>query len=274
MGCAGRLLDALDSRPGVVKGIAFAQPEGGDKNDLGFGFKVYRGRDTDGWYSAAGGNESYTLVNLYVDITPVKLAQPLDTPLAVPGDRPVPRRKGQKGKPPKVVLVIHGGAGVLNEKEMKREGLRRKDFEQALAKALQAGYEAMRPKGKTSVDGVEAAIRAMEDSGLFNAGRGAAFNSDGRVELDAAIMVGKMDGGTKGEGKNDPRKRAGAVAAVTNIKNPISAARAVMEMKESRAVMLVGPGAEWFALGGPVSKDYRIERVSNLYFSSAAPVPG
>src|SRR5262249_40817495 len=101
---------ALDSRPGAVKGIAFAQPEAGDKNDPGFRFKVYRGKDTHGWYSAAGGNESYTLVNLYVDIAPVKLAQPLDTPLAVPGDRPVPPLQGQKGKSPKVVLVIHGGA--------------------------------------------------------------------------------------------------------------------------------------------------------------------
>jgi cyanophycinase len=259
---------ALDSRPGVVKGIAFAQPEGGDKNDLGFRIKVYRGHDTDGWYSAAGGNESYTLVNLYVDITPVKLAQPLDTPLAAPGDRPVPPPQGQKGKPPKVVLVIHGGAGVLDEDEMKREGLQRKDYEEALAKALLAGYKAMQPKGKTSVDGVEAAIREMEDSELFNAGRGAAFNSDGRVELDAAIMEGNMDDKATGEGKSDPRKRAGAVAAVTNIKNPISAARAVMEMEGSRHVLLVGPGAEWFAFSEPVRSRYgnKIKRVSNLYF--------
>jgi cyanophycinase len=76
---------AIDSRPGVVKGLAFAQPEGGDKNDLGFEFKVYRGHDTEGWYTGAGGNESYTLLNIYVDITPVKLANPLSTPLAAAG---------------------------------------------------------------------------------------------------------------------------------------------------------------------------------------------
>src|SRR5262249_45193821 len=82
------------------------------------------------------------------------------------------------------------------------------------------------------------------------------------------IMEGNMDDKATGEGKSDPRKRAGAVAAVTNIKNPISAARAVMEMEGSRHVLLVGPGAEWFAFSEPVHKRYgnKIERVSNLYF--------
>jgi cyanophycinase len=84
---------ALDSRPGVVQGIAFAQPAGGDRNDLGFVFKVYRGADTVGWYTAAGGNESYTVVNVSVDITPVKLANPLYTPLTKDPTLPgVPRR--------------------------------------------------------------------------------------------------------------------------------------------------------------------------------------
>ena len=73
--------NALDSKAGVVKGLAFAQPEGGTKNDLGFAFEVYRGRDTVGWYTARGGNESYSIHNVYVDITPVKLATPLYTPL-------------------------------------------------------------------------------------------------------------------------------------------------------------------------------------------------
>jgi cyanophycinase len=72
---------ALDSREGVVKGLAFGQPAGGRKNDLGFEFRVYRGADSVGWYTALGGNETYTLVNLYVDIIPVKLANPLYTPL-------------------------------------------------------------------------------------------------------------------------------------------------------------------------------------------------
>src|SRR5262249_54383856 len=78
---------AVDSRPGVVRGLAFAQPEGGDKNDLGFEFKVYRGPDTTGWYTEGGGNETYTLVNVYMDITPVKLANPLYTPLRGPPTR-------------------------------------------------------------------------------------------------------------------------------------------------------------------------------------------
>jgi beta-aspartyl-peptidase (threonine type) len=166
----------------------------------------------------------------------------------------------------RTVLVIHGGAGVLTPEEMKQEGLVRENFEKGLAQALRKGYEALQEKGATSVDAVEAAIRVMEDSELFNAGRGAAFNSDGRVELDAAIMEGRMEG--EGEGTNDPRKRAGAVAAVTHLKNPISAARAVMEMDDSRHVLLVGEGAETFVLGEPNRGRFRIERVSNLYFWS------
>ena len=95
-------------------------------------------------------------------------------------------------------------------------------------------------------------------------GLGAAFNSDHRVEFDAAIMEGTMIG--RGEGKQDPRKRVGAVAAVTHVKNPISAARAVMEMEGSRHVLLVGDGAERFALGDANRAKYHIEAVSNLYF--------
>ena len=164
----------------------------------------------------------------------------------------------------RVVLVIHGGAGVLSEEEMKAEGLTRHVFEQALARSLAAGYSKLGQKNCTSVDAVEAAVRVMEDCDLFNAGLGAAFNSDGRVELDAAIMEGTMIG--RGEGKQDPRKRAGAVAAVTHVKNPISAARAVMEMEGSRHVLLVGDGAERFALGDANRAKYHIEAVSNLYF--------
>jgi L-asparaginase / beta-aspartyl-peptidase len=169
---------------------------------------------------------------------------------------------------PKVVLVIHGGAGVLDEKEMaeKVNGKPlRAHYEEALFEALAAGYKVLKRKKKnTSVDAVEAAIRVMEDCELFNAGRGGTFTHDGRVELDAAIMEGKMEG--KGEGKRDPRKRAGAVAGVTRLKNPISAARAVMEMDGQRHVLLAGPGAERFALREPVKSRYGIEEVSNVYF--------
>jgi beta-aspartyl-peptidase (threonine type) len=163
----------------------------------------------------------------------------------------------------KTVLVIHGGAGVLTAKELKESCLRNEDFEQGLAEALRAGFKS-RVNGKTSVEVVEAAIRVMEDSPLFNAGRGAAFTEDGRFELDAAIMEGSMQGA--GKGKQDSRKRAGAVAGVTHIKNPISAARAVMEMQGSRHVLLVGDGAEQFALSDVNQKRYGIEKVSNTYF--------
>ena len=165
-------------------------------------------------------------------------------------------------KQKRTVLVIHGGAGVPTAEEMKEEGSTRRDYEQALAQSLDAGYKALQ-KG-TSVDAVEAAIRVMEDSPLFNAGRGAVFTSDGRVELDASIMEGTMEG--SGEGRLDPKKRAGAVAAVTHVKNPISAARAVMEMEGSRHVMFIADGAEQVVFADGVREKYRIERVSNLYF--------
>jgi cyanophycinase len=169
-----------------------------------------------------------------------------------------------------VVLVIHGGAGVLNEDELKEAGLKQEQFEEGLADALAAGYQAWRDK-KSSVDMVEAAIRVMEDSPLFNAGKGAALNEDGQAELDAAIMEGKMNRPTKKNaalGKLDPRKRAGAVAAVGHIKNPISASRAVMEMPDQRHVLLVGVGAETFVFSKEVQERYpgRIKRVPNVYF--------
>lgn len=165
---------------------------------------------------------------------------------------------------PKTVLVIHGGAGVVPEKDRKDEGWTHADFEQTLARALQAGYKSLNTEGKTSVDAVESAIRILEDSALFNAGKGAVFTTDGRVELDAAIMEGNMEG--QAPGKRDPRKRGGAITGVTHVRNPISAARAVMEMEGGRHVMLAGEGAERFALSDAIKSKYNIERVSNLYF--------
>ena len=166
-------------------------------------------------------------------------------------------------RPPKVILVIHGGAGVLTDQEMKEDGRQKEDYETELGCSLKAGYLLLK-NGKSSVEAVEASIRVLEDSKLFNAGRGAVFNQDGRVELDASIMEGRVTG--QGEGKKDPRKRAGAVAGVTHIKNPISAARAVMEMKDHRHLLLVGEGAEAFALNDENRKRYGLVRVSNLYF--------
>src|SRR5207249_862239 len=141
----------------------------------------------------------------------------------------------------------------------------RKDYEDTLAQALEAGYQALH--GKTSIDAVEAAIRVLEDSELFNAGKGAVFTHDGRIELDASIMEGRVTGDAgAAAGKRDPRKRAGAVTGVSHVKNPISAARAVMEMPGGRHMMLAGDGAERYVLGEAVARQYRIEAVSNAYF--------
>lgn len=132
-------------------------------------------------------------------------------------------------KQEKYILVIHGGAGTITKASMSAE--KEAAYRAALTLALQTGYEALKA-GKTSLDAVEATIHVMEDSPLFNAGKGAVFTHDGRNEMDASVMEGKT-------------LMAGAVAGVTTIKNPISAARAVMEKSEH--VMMVGPGAELFA---------------------------
>lgn len=145
-------------------------------------------------------------------------------------------------KTEKYILVIHGGAGTITRENMGAE--KEKKYVAALTKALEAGYHALKA-GKTSVDAVEAAIHIMEDSPLFNAGKGAVFTHDGRNELDASIMDGKT-------------QMAGAVAGVTTIKNPISAARAVME--RSQHVMMAGQGAEAFA------KQAGLELVDPSYF--------
>src|SRR4051795_13419424 len=130
---------------------------------------------------------------------------------------------------PKIMLVMHGGAGTITRASMTPE--KEKAYREALELALRTGH-AVLAKGGTSVDAVEAAIRVLEDSPLFNAGKGAVFTHEGKNELDSSIMRG-LD------------KAAGAVAGVTIIRNPISAARAVME--KSPHVLMVGRGAELFA---------------------------
>lgn len=129
----------------------------------------------------------------------------------------------------KYVLVIHGGAGTILKKNMTPE--KEAAYTAALTDALKAGYAVIQ-SGGSSMDAVEAAIHVLEDCPLFNAGKGAVFTHDGRNEMDAAIMNGKT-------------LEAGAVAGVTVIRNPISAARAVME--KSQHVMMIGAGAEKFA---------------------------
>ena len=126
------------------------------------------------------------------------------------------------------ILVIHGGAGVVR-KEMTPE--KEKAVRAGLEKALATGYAVLK-SGGNSLDAVQKAIVVLEDDPNFNAGRGAVFNHEGKNELDASIM----DGATQ---------RAGAVANVHRIRNPIELARAVMEKSEH--VMLIGDGAEQFA---------------------------
>ncbi|MHB1426005.1 MAG: isoaspartyl peptidase/L-asparaginase family protein [Gemmataceae bacterium] len=131
----------------------------------------------------------------------------------------------------KLVLVVHGGEGDLPEKVSPQLEKKHKDV---LEEALRRGYARLKEGKKgASIDAVEAAIRVLEDSPLFNAGKGAVFTHEGRNELDASIMEGRD-------------KKAGAVAGVTIVKNPISAARAVME--HSPHVLLIGRGAELFAI--------------------------
>jgi L-asparaginase / beta-aspartyl-peptidase len=131
---------------------------------------------------------------------------------------------------PPLAIVIHGGAGVINRSEMTSE--REAQYRSGLEAARDAGY-AVLEKGGSSLDAVTAAVRTLEDNPLFNAGIGAVLNRDGEAELDSSIMDGAS-------------LRAGAVANLKHVKNPVELARAVME--KSPHVMIAGAGAEEFAL--------------------------
>lgn len=126
-------------------------------------------------------------------------------------------------------LVIHGGAGTILKQNMTPEI--EADYRAKLTEALDAGYRVLEENG-SALDAVQAAIIVMENSPLFNAGKGAVFSADGRNEMDASIMDGKT-------------YNCGAVAAVSGIKNPILLARKVMD--ESKHVMMATDGAEAFA---------------------------
>jgi beta-aspartyl-peptidase (threonine type) len=139
-------------------------------------------------------------------------------------------------------IVIHGGAGKINPDDFTAE--KEKACREKLTEALETGGNILK-NGGTSLDAVEATIRILEDSPLFNAGKGAVFNADGQNELDAAIMDGQT-------------MKAGAVANVKTIKNPISAARKVME--NSLHVLLIKEGAEKFA------SEQGLEIVDHSYF--------
>jgi len=144
-------------------------------------------------------------------------------------------------------LVVHGGAGVIERADMAADDER--EIRAALDAALDAGL-AVLSRGGGALDAVEAAVVALEESPRFNAGKGSVYTADGTHELDASIMEGHT-------------RRAGAVAGVATVRNPVRLARAVME--DSPHVMLIGAGAERFAdtLAG-------IERVPNAWFDTPA----
>lgn len=142
----------------------------------------------------------------------------------------------------KFALAIHGGAGTILKESMTPE--LESAYKQKLKDALNAGYSVLK-SGGSSLDAVEVAVKVLEDSPLFNAGKGSVFTAEGTNEMDASIMEGKT-------------LKAGSVAGVTTIKNPISAARAVME--KSPHVMMTGKGAEKFAA------EQKLEIVSPEYF--------
>ena len=148
----------------------------------------------------------------------------------------------KKQKKSKFGIVIHGGAGTILKEKMTPET--EKMYRQSLKKAIAIGHTILK-NGGTSQEAVEKTIHSLENSPLFNAGKGAVLNSNGKVELDASFMEGKT-------------LNAGAIAGATRVKNPISAAIKVME--NSPHVMLSGKGADVF------SKEQGLEIVSPDYF--------
>lgn len=129
-----------------------------------------------------------------------------------------------------VAIAVHGGAGVIDRTTMTPE--RDAAYRAALTEALKVGHGILL-RGGSSLDAVEAAVKVLEDLPMYNAGKGAVFTADGINELDAAIMEGRT-------------LRAGAVAGLRRIKNPVSLARRVMDA--SPHVFLMGTGAEEFAV--------------------------
>ncbi|HEY8507571.1 MAG TPA: isoaspartyl peptidase/L-asparaginase [Steroidobacteraceae bacterium] len=149
-------------------------------------------------------------------------------------------------EPRTLAIAVHGGAGVISRNEMTSE--REARYRAALEAARDAGY-AVLERGGSSLEAVTVAVRMLEDEPLFNAGRGAVLTHEGIAELDASIMDGRD-------------LRAGAVAGVRHVKNPIELARAVME--KSPHVFLAGAGAEEFAL------QQGLTLVPNDYFRTEA----
>ena len=164
----------------------------------------------------------------------------------------------------KVVLAVHGGAGVILRSQLTPE--MESQYRSALAHAMSVGYNILRndsntPSISVATDAAEAAVRCLEDCPLFNAGMGSVICQDGKIRMDAAIMNCSsgivLNGAGRSNNQDDedttqnrnnrstPKPTAGAVAGVEGIKNPISLARAVMD--RTPHVMLIGKGAEEFA---------------------------
>lgn len=157
-------------------------------------------------------------------------------------DSPKLSKEKEIPKVPKFGIVIHGGAGVIKKENM-TDSLQ-KAYEEKLQEAIDVGHKILEDGG-TALEAVEKTINVMENSPLFNSGKGAVLNADGIAELDASVMDGKT-------------KNAGAISGVQHIKNPINLAFKVMT--ESDHVMLSASGAEQFA------KLHDLEFVENSYF--------
>ncbi|MEQ8239510.1 MAG: isoaspartyl peptidase/L-asparaginase [Cyclobacteriaceae bacterium] len=144
----------------------------------------------------------------------------------------------------KFVLAIHGGAGTLLKSQIDKE--KERQYKLALHDALVAGYAVLQ-KGGTALEATEAAVVSMEDSPLFNAGKGSVYTNDKSHELEASIMCGKT-------------LNAGAVAGISTIKNPISLCKTILH--DEQFVYLIGEGAERYA------KDHKIQQVDPSYFDT------
>ena len=142
----------------------------------------------------------------------------------------------------RIALAIHGGAGTILRSLMTPELER--EYRSGLEEALRVGWNILE-KGGSAMDCVEATVCSLEDFPLFNAGRGSVFTHEGKNEMDASIMDGRT-------------QRAGAVAFVKNVKNPIKLARLVMS--ETQHVLLAGAGANQFAL------EMDVEMADDAYF--------
>jgi L-asparaginase / beta-aspartyl-peptidase len=142
----------------------------------------------------------------------------------------------------KIALAIHGGAGTILKRLMTSE--LEAEYRQGLEAALRTGWDILE-RGGSALDCVEATVCSLEDFPLFNAGRGAVFTHEGKHEMDASIMDGS-------------RLRAGAVAAIKNVKNPIRLARLVME--RTPHIFLAGDGANKFA------QEMGVETADDAYF--------